>query len=103
LKRKKMSNNELIDKIVENVGQEKFDEIILRIYSVRVISELNFDRETIDNIILPLSQLGIIKVEDKYFPPGGRPSNGRTRYYLFSISFREIVDSNLETYLCRKS
>lgn len=63
-----MSDNELIDKIVENVGQEKYDEIILRIYSAGVISELNFDRETMDNIILPLSQLGIIKVEDKYFP-----------------------------------
>ncbi|MEM2293477.1 MAG: hypothetical protein QW228_08840 [Candidatus Aenigmatarchaeota archaeon] len=54
-----MSNNELIDKIVENIGQEKFDKIILRIYSVGVVSELNFDRETMNNIILPLSQLGI--------------------------------------------
>ena len=62
----------------------------------RAISELNFDNETMDNVILPLSQPGVVKVEDKYFPPSGRPSELKTHYYLFSIPSRGIVDSALE-------
>jgi hypothetical protein len=93
----------VINKIVEKVGQKKFDEVILRIYSAGTISEVNFDEEIIDNVILPLSQLGIIKAEETYFPPNGRPY-GKTHYYLFSISSegRKIVNSAFERLCLQK-
>ncbi|MEM3715476.1 MAG: hypothetical protein QXF82_11065 [Nitrososphaeria archaeon] len=79
-----MYNNELIGKIVKNVGQEKFDEVILRIYSVvhsgRGISDSHFDERTRSHIILPLLQAGIIEKEKG----------------SFSILSKEIVDSVLE-------
>lgn len=80
----KRSWTQLVDKIQEKIGEEKFKRLILKIYSARVISELNFNKEEIDEAILPLSQLGIIKVEDRYFRE--RPDKHKTHYNLFSLT-----------------
>lgn len=78
--------SQVIDKILEKVGKERFNKVVLKIYSSEKISELNFNQRDIEEMILPLSQLGIIKVEDHYFYE--RPDKDKTRYNLFSISHK---------------
>jgi hypothetical protein len=83
-----------VDKILEKVGEKRFNEVILKIYSANVVSELNFDDKDKD-LILSLSQLGIINAESRYFYE--RPYEEKTHYDLFSISNKgkAIVDSIL--------
>jgi len=89
---------QLINKVIKKFGEEKFNEIILKIYSSKEISELNFDQKEIDEVILPLSQLGLINVENAYFRE--RPIEHKTRYNLFSFSDKGkiIVESILEKF-----
>jgi hypothetical protein len=83
-----------VDKILEKFGEKKLNEVMLKIYSAEEISELNFNENDKD-MILPLSQLGIINVENRYFYE--RPDKDKTRYNLFSISYKgkAVIDSIL--------
>ena len=91
----RLSLPEATDEILQKFGEKRFNEVILKIYSAGVVSELNFSGKDKD-LILPLSQLGIINVENKYFRE--RPYEDKTRYDLFSISYKgkAIVDSVLK-------
>lgn len=91
------SETQLLAKVEQRVGTESFNRTILKLCSCAEITELNLKRNEIDEIVLPLSQIGIIRVRSQYFYE--RPDPNKTRYDVFSLSSRgeEFVDSRLKT------
>jgi hypothetical protein len=87
---------QLIAKVEQRVGKELFNKTLLKICSCDDITELNFKTSEIEEIILPLSQVGIIQVKNQYFYE--RPDQNKTRYHVFSLSSRgkTFVDSRLK-------
>ncbi len=81
-----MKTQKVVDLLEQKCGESRFTEIVLKIHASGEISELNFVKNDIEEIILPLVQLGLIRVESKYFPI--RPIEEKTRYNVFSISYQ---------------
>jgi len=82
--------------LAKKSGRDKVVEVILKIYTSSEISELNFSEKDLKEVVLPLTQLDLIKVEKKYFR--FRPDENKTRYYIFSISRKgeSVIHSILE-------
>jgi len=93
-----MEPQKIIEKIKEKYGEDRFTGIVLKIYAVGTITELNFNQKDIDEIILPLVQLGLLDVDNKYFRE--RPDENKTRYNLFSVSYKgeKLVKYTLEKF-----
>lgn len=74
----------MVDLLEKKCGESRFMDIVLKLHTAGQITELNFAKTDIEEIILPLTQLGLIEVENKYFAI--RPTKEKTRYQVFWIS-----------------